>query len=407
MGEGIRPFGLVDTIAFRLRVWPRIHRIGRWLRRTLWGSLVEAFWEFARHFFARNPRLGPPLKTFSIYQALRYGWPRFNGRIVLHDQGVPKLAVDSLLVKSGLEQHLEQPWPIFWSEHADARLISESLALLLPDKVLCVESAYNDKRWRSDPASRFLRLPPPTRLRGNWTSIVSKWVPNRGFPVYGHWLHDALPRLALLPEFPPDTQIIVPPDLKPYHKESLQLLGLWDRCRPSPEAHLEVERYFFSSPVCLIDCYNPYAVHFTRKALLPKADRNYSGPKKFFMQRTSKKRSIQNPEEVAAFFRSKGWEVVRDVDLTFAQTIKLFSEADAICSQQGSNMSNVLFCRPGCVVMHLVPDVNVDGWIDWIAEVCELNYHFSIVPCGSPQAARFAISTQQIEEFFAASGVSF
>jgi len=407
MGEGIRPPSWIDRVAFRLRNWPVVHRIGRWFRKTLWGSLVEGFWEFARHYFAKNPDFGPPLTTFSVYQALRCGWPKLNGRIVLHDQGVPRVTGESLLVKSGLAQHLEQPWPILWSEHANARLVSESLALLLPGKVLCLESAYNEKRWRIDPASRYLRLPPPTRLAGNWTSIVSKWVPNRGVPVYAHWLHDALPRLALLSEFPPDTRIIVPPHFKPYHQESLELLGLWERCRPSPEAHLEVEHYFFSSPVSMIDCYSPYAIEFARKVLLPKADPDYSGPKKFFMQRTSKRRVLENMGEITDFFRSKGWAVIRDVDLTFAQTIKLFSEAEAVCSHQGSNMSNVLFCRPGCTVMHLVPDVNLDGWIDWIAEVCKLNYHFSIVPCGGPDSKKVVIDIPHIEKFFASSGVSY
>ncbi|MGD1089577.1 MAG: glycosyltransferase family 61 protein [Verrucomicrobiota bacterium] len=342
-----------------------------------------------------------------MYQALRCGWPRLNGRIVLHDQGVPKVTGDSLLVKCGFGQHFQQPWPIFWSEHANARLVSESLAYLMPDKVLCLESAYNESRWRYDPASRFLRLPPPTRLAGNWTSIVSRMVPNRGFSVYGHWLHDALPRLALLSEFPPDTRIIVPPDLKPYQKESLEMLGVWDRCRPSPEIHLEIERYFFSSPVSMIDCYNPYAVNYMRKALLAKGDKNYSGPRKFFLQRTAKRRPVENMAEICDFFRSKGWAVVKDLDLTFAETIKLFSEAEAVCSNMGSNMSNVLFCPPGCLVMHLVPDVFLDGWIDWIAEVCKLNYHFSIVPCGGFNTTKVSIDIKHIEEFFASAGVAF
>ena len=88
MGEGIRPPSWIDTMAYRLRNWPPVHRIGRWFRKTLWGSLVEGFWEFARHYFAKNPDFGPPLTTFSVYQALRCGWPKLNGRIVLHDQGV-------------------------------------------------------------------------------------------------------------------------------------------------------------------------------------------------------------------------------------------------------------------------------------------------------------------------------
>ncbi len=102
---------------------------------------------------------------------------------------------------------------IFWSEHSNARLVSESLAFLTPEKNLCVESAYNEHCWRHDPGSRFLHLPPAVKLSGNWTSLVSRWVPNRGGTIYGHWLHDALPRLALLKEFPADTQIIVPPNL--------------------------------------------------------------------------------------------------------------------------------------------------------------------------------------------------
>ncbi len=406
MGESITPPSLIDRAAMRLRKWPAIHRIGRWFRKRLWHSVVEGFWQFARHYFANNPNFGPPGKTFSVYQALRCGWPKLNGRVVLHDQGTPQVTGASLLVQCGLGQHLEQPWPILWSEHPDARLVSESLALVLPGKVLCLESAFNEKRWRLDPASRYLRLPPPTRLSGNWTSIVSNWVPNRGFPVYGHWLHDALPRLALLTEFPPDTKIIVPPDLRPYHRESLELLGVWNRCRPSPEAHLEVEHYFFSSPVSMMACYNPYALEYMQKALLPKGDPHFTGPKKFFLQRTTR-RIAENTQEIADFFRGKGWGVVRDMDLTFAQTIKLFSEAEAFCSQLGSNMSNMLFCKPGCVVMHLVPDVFVDGCFDWIAEVCKLNYHTSVVPCGGRYSPRVTISIRHIEEFFASSGIPF
>jgi len=407
MSNSITPPTLVNKTAYNLRRWPAIHRVGRWLRRTLWVALADGFWEFVRSLFVNSTRFGPPARTFSVYQALRCGWPKLNGRIVLQDQGVPRVLGDSLLVACGLEQHLEQPWPILWSQHSNARLITESLALLMPDKKLCVESAYNDKRWRLDPASRFLRLPPPTKLAGNWTSIVSWWVPNQGFTIYGHWLHDALPRLVLLSEFPPDTKIIVPPNLKPYQQESLELLGVWDRCRPTPERHLEVEHYFFSSPVGMIDGYNPYAVQVTRKALLPKADANYSGPKKFFFRRTGKSRAVENSAEICDFFRSKGWAVVNDMDLTFAQTIKLFSEADAICSFVGSNMSNVIFCKPGCLVMHMVPDFWLDGWVDWIAQVVDLDYHAAIIPCGGRFVSKIVIDVELIKKFFASEGVSF
>jgi capsular polysaccharide biosynthesis protein len=391
----------LGDIAYRIRRWPAVHRPGSWLRRVLWASLKDAAWVFVRGVCAGSQRFGAPARTVSVYQTLRSGWPKLNGRIVLHDQGTPQVTEDSLLVRSNMEQHREQPWPVFWSEHAGARLVAESLACLTPEKSLVLESAYGEKRWRDDPAARFLTLPPATKLAGNWTSLVSRWVPNNPrIPIYGHWLHDALPRLALLKEFPADTKILVPPNLGRAHKESLQLLGVWDRCRPTPERHLEIERYFFSSPVSMIDCYNPYALKWTREALLPKRDAAYSGPKKFFLQRTSKRRPVENMDAVCDFFRSQGWAVVKDMDLTFAETIKLFSEAEAVCSVLGSNMSNVIFCPPGCLVMHLVPDIFLDGWIDWIAQANELNYHAQVFPTGGPASHRNFIDLELLRQFF-------
>jgi hypothetical protein len=406
-GHSLRPPTRLDKLAFRLRRWPFLHRIGRWFRAVLWNAVREGFWEFARALCADCRNFGPPGRTFSLYQYLRTGWPRTNGRILLHDQGSPRVDGSMIIIQSGMQQHALQPWPIFWAEARGACLVTESLALIDENKALCIESAYSERCWRHDPASRFFRWPPPVQLTGNWTSIVSNWTPTVGVPIYGHWIHDALPRLALLPEFPPDTRIIVPPKLAPYQIESLKLLGLWERCRPTAEFHLRVERYFFSSPVSMIDCYNPYAVRFLRDAFLPKADPAYSGPRKFFFQRTGKRRSVANMEEICEFFRGKGWGVVKDVELGFAETIKLFSEADALCSNMGSGLSNVVFCKPGCTVMQLVPDIYLDGWVDWIAQVNQLNYHARIIPCGGPLTDTVEIPTELIQEFFHSRGVAF
>jgi hypothetical protein len=405
MGQGIQPQRWVDRLAFGLRRFRAIHRVGRFFRKTLWQSLREGFWEFARFFFA-DSKFGPPRGVTSIYHMLRAKWPPLNGRIHLHDQGVPRVDGDSVMVQCGMFQYSGQPWPVFWSEHHEAHLVSESLAYLMPDKTLAVESVYREARWRWDPASRYLRLPPPTVLAGNWTSIVSYWVPNVGSPVYGHWFHDALPRLGFLPEFPPDTQIIVPADLKPFHRESLELWGVWDRCRPTREQHLVIENYFFSAPTALIDCYDPYGRQVVRDALLPQRDRTYRGPKKFYLHRTGR-RSLKNGEEICAFFRGKGWDVVIDVQLTIAQTLTLFSEAEAVCSLVGSNLTNILFCSPGCTVMNIVTDAHVDGWLDWVAQEGKLDYHARIFPVGGPLATEIRIKPEAIEAFFADSGVPF
>ena len=270
-----------DTLAYELRRLKPFHRLLRWLRHNLWHGLVEALLELCRWIFERSERFGPPLHTFSVYQALRTGDPKTNGRIVLHDQGTPIMSEGSLLAIGGYEQHKQQPWPIFWSEHRKARLASESLALM-EGKRVCVEAAYDFKRLRDDPAYRFFHLPPPVKLEGNWTSIVSRWAPTSCNPPYTHWLLDALPRLALLSEFPADTRIIVPGTMSQSRKDSLALLGLQDRYRLTSETHVEVERYYFSSFTTMLTCWNPYGIHFLRTAFLPKRDPNYSGPAEVF-----------------------------------------------------------------------------------------------------------------------------
>jgi hypothetical protein len=57
--------------------------------------------------------------------------------------------------------------------------------------------------------------------------------------------------------------------------------------------------------------------------------------------------------------------------------------------------------------MHLVTDSFLDGWIDWIAQVGQLDYHSRIFPVGGRWTTKMEIKPAAIEEFFVSSGVSF
>ena len=373
--------GLVGTLAHRLRRFQGLHRVLYWSRRNLWRGVKEAFLEFARWVLAPSRRFGPPQEAFSVYQALRTGYPQLQGRIVLEDQGNPVVAPDSLLAIGGYLQYAEQPWPILWSTHDRATLVGESLALI-SNKRVCVEAVYGHERMRDDPAFRFLRLPPPVRLPGNWTSIVSRWTPTNCRTNYTHWLLDALPRLALLSEFPPDTRILVPKNLFPSEEESLAALGLLDRCRFTGETHLKVERYFFSGPTTMLQGYNPYGVQFLRRSFLPKRDPHYSGPRRFFIQRTGDARNVENDDQLQNLFSRLGWGIVHPGRLKFTEQVKLFSEAEAICGTIGSGFTNGVFCQPRCKWILLAQDFMLDGWLEWISQVVGSDYRYLICPTG-------------------------
>lgn len=396
---------IITEGALRLRRLPWLHRPVRWLRRTVWRALIEGWIQFGRYFWENSSGFGPPLKKFSIYQALRTGYPTIKGRIILEDQGSPVVRHDSMLATGGYGQYAEQPWPILWSQHANARLVAESLGLLLEDKHLCIESAYGHHRLPNDPASRFFRLPPPVRLTGNWTSIVSRWVPSKPrvppytYPNYTHWLLDALPRLAVLNEFPADTRIIVPANLHPNQAECLALLGLRERCRSTPEHHLQVDQYYFSSPTTMLQGYNPYGIRFLRNAFLPLRDKSVKAGKRIFLRRMGLSREPQNIVEVEKLFEDKGWTTVDIMQLNFAQQVQVFHEAEAIAGMFGSAFTNCVFCQKGCEVMSIMPiECGLDGFLDWISQVVGYNWQPLVIP--GNYDFRFSVDLGLLQKWF-------
>jgi len=392
-----------SRLRMRSRRWPALNRPLAATRRFFTQTAPAIVADLARIFSShRRFRFGPPKASFSIYQSLQ-GENHRPARVLATDQGSPSAVPDSMLVRSNMSQHVCQPWPVFWSRHKDARLVASSLALLDDQKRICRESVYGDFAMMDDPAWRYVFLPKPVRLPGNWTSLVSRWCPADGVPTFTHWILDALPRLAMLPDFPPDTRILVPSKLAGYQKETLKLLGLLDRVRYTPERHLLVENYYFASPTAMIDCYNPLGIGFLREKFLPLADPNYSGPKKFLIHRNNKSRGIVNENEVYDFFRKRGWEIIDTEKLTFAQEIKLFNDAEAISGVFGSGFTNIAWCRPGCKVLPFVADCWIDGYVEWMAQVVGTEFHYRIFP--SDRAMRAIVDLEAVKEMLQAAGL--
>jgi capsular polysaccharide biosynthesis protein len=233
--------------------------------------------------------------------------------------------------------------------------------------------------------------------------VVSRWTPNTGVPTFSHWILDALPRLALLKEFPSDTKILVPAALADYQKETLKLLGLLDRVRYTPERHLVVENYYFSAPTAMISTYNPYGVNWLRSAFLPKADKSYRGPKRFIIQRKGKARGMKNEAEVNGFFRKLGWEIIDTEKLTFAQEVQLFANAEAFAGVLGSGFTNGVWSPPGCKIITFVADSWVDSWVEWICTVNELDYHWQIFP--SDHEMMMTVDLAEVKKLLANAGL--
>ena len=278
------------------------------------------------------------------------------------------------------QQHSQQPFPVFWIRRRNVRLVGPDLAHINSCKQVSVEAVYGRPGVRDDPAYQFFIRGEAVRLAGPWTSMVSRWMQVNKPQAYGHWLIDALPRLAVLKEFPAETQILVPGHKAQYQTDSLEMLGLSNRCRWTDETLIEVEDYYFASPPSMIACYSPYTVEAVRRMLLPMKDTRTATPKRFFVRRTGTKRNMANEAQVLEFFGKAGWTIVDLVNLPFAEQIAWFTDAEAIAGIHGSGMTNSLWSPRGCKIIELFCDRYIAGDAEWIAQCTGAEYHALIFP---------------------------
>jgi hypothetical protein len=368
----------LNAVPFLLWGYRRIKKSGIWS--------LDRFMDLLRLMIPSCIRLGLPKDCFEVLPEIRSR--QTEGRVILENQGSPAVLKDSVIELCQLEQHRSQPWPIFWGQFRNARLTGPSLALINNKKKICLESTYGNKYFRRDPAYNYFVRNSPTRLGGNWTSIISWWVPVSGEINFAHWFLDALPRMALLKEFPSDTKILVPGELMPFQIQTLEWLGVLERCRKTDERHLLIENYWFSSPPSMIVCYSPYAVNFLRNTFLPFAEENSETPKRFFLRRSGPLRNIANEEEILDFFERRSWTIIDAAQLTMAEQIQYFRQAEAVCGIHGAGFTNCVWCKPGCQVIELFADNYLSGCYEWICDVVQAKHHRRIFPSDALLNAR-------------------
>jgi capsular polysaccharide biosynthesis protein len=272
-----------------------------------------------------------------------------------------------------MDQNGHQPWPVFTMLMGDTMLVGSSLAPMSADKLLLNEALYDHRHRTEDPAYNYILLGNPLYLKGNWTSITSRWSLG-----YFHWLMDDLPRLAPILEFPADTGIIIKGKLASYKREALRILGYESRVRETTEKFLNVENFHFSSPVGMSGCTNPYAVAWLRKTFLPNATCDTGLPKKILILRRGKTRGILNMVMLKEALEKRGWIAIDPESVPFAGQIALFANAECIVAEHGAALANLVWCRPGTKVMELCPESFLNGCYEGISLCVGLDHHFEI-----------------------------
>ena len=72
-------------------------------------------------------------------------------------------------------------------------------------------------------------------------------------------------------------------------------------------------------------------------------------------------RPLVNEDEVVDALARLGFTPIKPETLSFADQVRLFRGAEAIVAPHGAELTNLGFCRPGCVVLELL----MDSYANW------------------------------------------
>jgi hypothetical protein len=251
-----------------------------------------------------------------------------------------------------------------------AKLVGRNGMVRLPDGSFAAESVYGRAQVEQDPAYYAPRRRPVVAQQGNYFSLVVNWAVQAEGNYY-HWLHDTLQRLhGVMPILPTDTRFIVPANLQPFQRETLQLIGLKeDQLAPfSGDEDWELETLHFAPASTNSGSDRREVDEWFRDTILdalgitPTA----TGRRIYVSRRSAPSRRLVNEDAVENYLQRYGFETCIAETLSMREQVKLFSQADIVVASHGAGLMNIMYSPRGLIVVEMVPpDKTLSAYIYW------------------------------------------
>ncbi|MBI4779844.1 MAG: DUF563 domain-containing protein [Oscillatoriophycideae cyanobacterium NC_groundwater_1537_Pr4_S-0.65um_50_18] len=201
------------------------------------------------------------------------------------------------------------------------------------------------------------KIAPPEPIRGSVAALTGLSGHN-----YFHWIVDILPRLELLRQCGIAWDTIdwfwINNIDQPFQQQTLAALGI-----PLEKVLVSDRHPFIQADSLIVPSFaghlgwsEPWALEFLRQKFLPlAASSSRNLPKRIYVSRTqAHHRLVLNEAAVLQQLLPLGFVSVTLENLSFAEQIALFAQADVIIAPHGGGLTNILFCRPGTTIVELV-----------------------------------------------------
>ena len=250
----------------------------------------------------------------------------------------------------------------------------DDAAYLFKDKLIIEPSYQYRNSFNSHIKNNFvLKKGTPKflkKIRGNVVSLLSGGAAKTN---YGHWMFDVISRYFLFKKkklLKKNAYYYVPAYKFNYQKETLRYLGIKD------EKIISSEKYKYIQGEEILCTTHPFNHRFSQipkviirdlrlNFLSLKNKSNIRTHKRIFINRDYSKvnfsnlkeykneRILANHHEVKNFLQKKNFYEFKLLNMSVADQIKIFSEANIIISMYGAELSNLVFCKPQTQVIEL------------------------------------------------------
>ena len=192
----------------------------------------------------------------------------------------------------------------------------------------------------------------------------------RGDSNYYHFLHDCLPRTAVLeqcPEAGPVDRWYVPRATR-FQRELLELWGIGEDQVVDSATVPHVRAEHLVVPGVASHHRAQPAVGGPAPAAAPAARRRCQrvpGRHLYLTRGTARNnRMVLNEAEVLRLLEPLGFTSVDPGELSVADQIRTFAEADVIVAPHGAALANLVFCSPGATLIEIFPAMSfvADYW---------------------------------------------
>ncbi len=219
------------------------------------------------------------------------------------------------------------------------------------------------------------RFEPPRQLPRLDRAIVTMPVGARG--NYGHFVLDCLPavvaamRVPQLGHYP-----YVFPALAPWQRRHLELLGVTAPLLAA-EPIYRVSRLVFTN--CMAHNLHAPNVHFRTLRDIQLANVGRSAPSEvgeriYVSRRAAQLRTFVDESELENRLAALGFSIVQPEHYPVDQQIQIFHQAKVVVGPTGAAFANVLYCRPGTLVVEIVPTAMAGLWVGWLCALTDARW---------------------------------